>query len=305
MNNHNNIIKILTGKIEKYSNLKKYDKCVGIMNKISGISKLNKNGGSEGKILVYNLEKKYVQYKTPEEYDNNNENLIILNQRAKQILSSINNNNIIKAIEANGINKFYNVGMEPIKYIRDDYMNKGSWLGSNLYHNPYGLWFGCGSDWQNYINSPSQWTFSTHLYEIEFTDNVFKINSVEELKDFINKYKNNDKILTITNVLNWDKIKEDYDGMVICPYLGYEIWGLKANKMSLRGDPVAINEYIKKLTGDSWKDNIFFLAEWYRHWETGSGVIWRSSGIKDFRLVQRMDTFDKLTKNIIERISAE
>jgi len=110
---------------------------------------------------------------------------------------------------------------------------------------------------------------------------------------FINEFKNNEN-LTITNVLDWNKIKEKYDGMVICPYLGNELWGPHANSMGFDGDAQAINEYVQKIAGDGWKDNILFLAEWYRHWETGSGVIWRDSGVKDFKLVERLTTFDNL-----------
>ena len=294
MDKYNNLIKILTEKFEKYSNLKKYDKCIRIIDKISDFSKSNHSGGSNSYLIVYNLEKKIIQYITSEEYDKNIKNYIVLTENEKELLSKINNQNIIKAIEKNGIHKFYNVGMDPIEYIRDDYMNKESWLGSNLYHNPYGLWFGCGSDWQHYINFPSQWSFSTHLYELVLSDKVKKINSIDELKKFIDKYKNVPDTITITNVLDWDKIKEEYDGIVVCPYLGNEIWGENANKMSISGNPEAINEYVKKLSGDSWIDNIFFSAEWYRHWETGSGVVWRSSGIKDFILIERMTTFDNL-----------
>jgi hypothetical protein len=82
--------------------------------------------------------------------------------------------------------------------------------------------------------------------------------------------------------------------MVICPYLGNEIWGDKANTMALEGEPDTIQQYVEKIAGDSWKSNIFFTAEWYRHWETGSGVVWRASGIKDFKLVERLDTFNNI-----------
>lgn len=262
------------------------------------MEKLNNQNGGNFRDAAYNYDRQIVQYITEEEYLANPTKFLILDQENKKILSTMNNLNIIKAINKHGLNKFYNVGIEPIQYIFDDYMNKGSWLDSNLYHNPLGLWFGCGADWQKYVDFPSVWSFSTHLYEIEINDSVKKISSVDELKKFINKYKN-DKDISVTNVINWEKVKNDYDGIVICPYLGNDIWGINANKFSLRGNEEAINEYVKKIAGQSWKDNIIFSAEWYRHWETGSGVVWKTTGIKDFRLVERMNTFDKENINTI------
>jgi len=37
--------------------------------------------------------------------------------------------------------------------------------------------------------------------------------------------------------------------------------------MSLTGNSKVIDEYVQKIAGNSWKDNIVFLAEWYRHWK--------------------------------------
>jgi hypothetical protein len=30
-----------------------------------------------------------------------------------------------------------------------------------------------------------------------------------------------------------------------------------------------------------------FYLEWYRHWETSSGVIWRKNGIKEINLIKQ------------------
>ncbi len=262
------------------------------MKKYKIINNTNQKGWGK-KLCVFNINRKIIEFISNDYYEHNKNNYVILDEQTKEILSYSNRQNIIQAIQTNGESKYYNVGIEPIQYIRNDYLNNESWLGSNLYHNPHGLWFGCGTDWQRFTNYPSQWSFSTHLYEIELADSVKKISSVKELEKFINEFKNNEN-LTITNVLDWNKIKEKYDGMVICPYLGNELWGPHANSMGLNGDAQAINEYILKIAGDGWKDNILFLAEWYRHWETGSGVIWRDSGVKDFKLVERLTTFDNL-----------
>jgi hypothetical protein len=178
------------------------------------INKINQKGKGNT-ICVFNKEKKIVEYISWDYYDQNKNNFIILDQQTKEILSYSNRQNIIKAIKTHGLSKYYNVGIEPIQYIRNDYLNNESWLNSsNLYHNPIGLWFGCGDDWQRYVDYPSQWSFSTHLYEIELADSVKKISSVKELENFINEFKNDDSILSVTNVLNWNKIKEKYDILI-------------------------------------------------------------------------------------------
>jgi len=119
-----------------------------------------------------------------------------------------------------------------------------------------------------------------------------------QFEKFINTYKNNDKFLDIKNVINWKKVKEDYDGLIICPYLGDEIWGKDANNFQFNGDPVVITNYITNIVGVSWKKKLYFLAEWYRHWETSSGVIWKKSGIKNIILIKKLKTFDDIPLKI-------
>ena len=89
------------------------------------------------------------------------------------------------------------------------------------------------------------------------------------------------------------KIKNDYNGLIICPYLGDEIWGKNANKKFCNNSVYEITKYLNNIVGNDWKDYIKYLAEWYRHWETGSGVIWSKSGIKDIILIKTYDENNK------------
>lgn len=94
-----------------------------------------------------------------------------------------------------------------------------------------------------------------------------------------------------------EKNKKKYDGLIICPYLGNKIWGKGANQIGIYGNKDKINEYYKKILGDKKiKTNIYFLAEWYRHWEEGSGVIWRKTGIDNINLLTKLNTFDNFIK---------
>jgi hypothetical protein len=55
------------------------------------------------------------------------------------------------------------------------------------------------------------------------------------------------------------------------------------------------DKYIQDLMGNTWKKDIRITAEWYRHWDEGTGVVWRpSTGIKTIKLIKKLDTFDHL-----------
>ena len=89
-------------------------------------------------------------------------------------------------------------------------------------------------------------------------------------------------------------VKKDYDGLVICTYLGDEIWGKNYIDFSISGNKNTINDYIINIIGEEWKNKLYFLAEWYRHWDTSSGVIWSMEGLDDFKLAKRLTTFDNV-----------
>ena len=56
-----------------------------------------------------------------------------------------------------------------------------------------------------------------------------------------------------------------------------------------------LNEYIDKVVGNKWKNDIYFTAEWYRHWEEGTGIIWKpSTGLKNIRLLKKLGTYESL-----------
>ena len=195
--------------------------------------------------------------------------------------------NIIKS-QPNYKKKFFHVSTKQFEYpIQDKDKDYTSWLSGNLYKNPKGIWLSCGFSWQKYIgNNPGPWSLGTYVYEMEPT--VLFISSVKELKKFINHYKNIN--MEFTNIINWKMVKKDYDGLIICPYLGNDIWGFKANKFGLWGDKNKLNEYIGKITGSGWKNDLYFTAEWYRHWEEASGVIWKpSTGLKSIKLIKKIE----------------
>lgn len=167
----------------------------------------------------------------------------------------------------------------------------------STYHNPKGLWVSCGLSWLNWAEKnfgpTTQWGLATYVYSITPSRKVYKISSLEEFKKFIYRFKSKrPDPEKSSGFLDWTKIKRRYHGLIICPYLGNEIWGEKANTFYLDfyGEKEAVNSFFEKLTGDPlWKKNFYILSEWYRHWETATGVIWNPRGIKKLELIFRTE----------------
>lgn len=221
----------------------------------------------------------------------------IVDDKLLQKLSKKNDTKIRRTIsgQKNFKNKFFHVATRPFKNIEDRDQDKTSWVGEGLYANPRGVWISCGLAWQKYIgNTPHQWSFATYIYEVIPSDTILKISSVKELERFIDDYKNNKQDIKIHDIIDWDLVKEDYDGLIICPYLGDLIWGKDANKFGMWGDKKQLEYYIQKVVGNKWRNSTFFLAEWYRHWEAASGVIWKKEGIASIRLIKKLDTYDNI-----------
>jgi len=200
--------------------------------------------------------------------------------------------------------KFIHVCLKPIdrKYLDTVNEDNTSWLQKDgIYHNPLGLWIGCGDNWMKWIGKDigyNQWTLSSYIYNIIINDTVLRISSVDEFKSFVHKYKKPDNQITIGNIIDWNKLKQNYNGLVICPYLGNDIFGKKADEIGIWGNKKAVQIYYEKLFGNKWKRNFMVLAEFYRHWETGSGVIWHKDGISDIILLHKINSFVNILDNL-------
>ena len=118
------------------------------------------------------------------------------------------------------------------------------------------------------------------------------------------KYKHNDKTIKIYDILNWKKIKKQYDGICICNNFRAKIFGNTKDMLSEYGNDNIDNEknlmtIYNKVNNipvekqNDWKNDIYFLSEWYRNWGSES-VVWRPSGIKLIRLIEKTNTFDVL-----------
>jgi len=156
-----------------------------------------------------------------------------------------------------------------------------SYLGSNVYFNPKGLWISCSSSWLKYeLSSTRPYYVSSildakYIYKVDLDKlNILEINKLEQLIDFHLKYlKKNNKLQ-----IDWKEVKKKYDGIIICPYLGYKIWEKKELDLYFYMDYL---KYIEKFIGNNIEKYPQIYLEWYKHWDAGTGVIWRKSAIKN------------------------
>jgi len=295
-------------KIKNKNKINKYEYKIDVIKIHSLLNNHNLDGGGfVEKKPYFNKMANSIEFIDPKSITNNYKYKTIPIDVLQKI-TKINYIKMTKFLEETNYNSskhIIHLSTTQINEIRDTYKEKKSWLaqytGSNLYHNPIGLWVSCGSSWQRLAKfeelTPSQWTLATYIYEIKINDSVKQIKTVHELKEFIFKYKKSDDKIKVYDVMDWKKIKKEYDGLLICPYLGNKIWGNHANKFGIYGDNKSISLYFEKLLSiKKWKRNFLVLAEWLRHWESATGVIWRSSGIKDISLVKKLNTFDNFDK---------
>ena len=160
----------------------------------------------------------------------------------------------------------------------------------SLYHKPQGLWISCGTSWLDYVNKtinvPHKYNLFSYTYKIELFDNVKIISEKEELNKFIKKYKKKPDDIRLYDIIDWERVKNDFAGLVITPHLGNKIWRESSDVMRINGAESA-HDFFCDLMGNKWKNNALLLSEWYRSWECASGVIWNLNGVASFTLVKR------------------
>lgn len=159
----------------------------------------------------------------------------------------------------------------------------------SLYHKPQGLWISSGTEWLDYIQAnvtiPHKYNLFSYAYKLELYDNVKIITEKEQLFQFIKKYKKKNEDIRLYDIMDWDRIRADFAGLVITPHLGSKLWRESFNKMHISGAEAA-HDFFIDLIGPRWFTKQLLLCEWYRSWETASGVIWNISGIASFDLIK-------------------
>ena len=164
---------------------------------------------------------------------------------------------------------------------------------NNLYYKPKGLWISHGSSWLDYVNSniknANEKNLFGYIYKIDIFDSIKLITNKDDLFKFIKLYKKKPNDIKIYDVMDWDRIKKDFDGLIITPWLGDKIWHLSSSEnMEIIGGEI-VHDFFVDLIGSKWKNNMMLLSEWYRKWNCASGVIWNTKGIASCDLIKQID----------------
>ena len=139
--------------------------------------------------------------------------------------------------------------------------------------NPPGIWFACDLAWLDFVKKhivdKESYFFRLdwipkNAYIINIDElNIKKIETCKELVKFSKKYMTNDG-----NYLDRKRIKNDFDGLLICPYLGLEC-----------------NDYMKKNKNYFGLIEDYFLGKvsqkdrdilWSFSWDAASGVVFKN-----------------------------
>lgn len=111
-------------------------------------------------------------------------------------------------------------------------------------YKPNGLWVGMDNSWVEWDTLEKGGSYETpmlpsgEIHELQLTDDadILHLSAVEELEKFHEKYNNG-------NYIDWQKVKQDFDGIFISDYNKFEG------------------------SGKSY-------ANWYYTWDVSSGCIW-------------------------------
>jgi hypothetical protein len=166
-----------------------------------------------------------------------------------------------------------------------------------IFYNPGGLWYSCDMTWADHSDSHYKYMYSVDTSNL----NICKISTISELDDFNKRYYNSERE-NLAQIIDWDKVYKEYDGLEICPYLGYKTKYSKLfqyihHHVSFDGK-TNLAEAIKifwkngELTEKEWKKIPFKIRDemrlilkdfpkylnriWCIGWELGSGVIWKN-----------------------------
>lgn len=136
-------------------------------------------------------------------------------------------------------------------------------------HKPNGLWYACGDGWLKWVHDSAprlanRWSY---LYQIEPSDSVLSMSSLEDVSVFHNRFAKRSswpwsKTDPIHSFIDWKKVAAVFPGVEICPY-----------EKDLLREPV-----------------------WYGIWDVASGCIWSTRGVQGMRPIARRTEGDNWTR---------
>ena len=155
---------------------------------------------------------------------------------------------------------------------------------SKYYYNPFGLWISCGTSWIEYSESFNKQAHD-FIYNVRLNNNyknkVKKITTKSSFSKFAKKY-NNKNAKNLANTIEWKKVKNDFDGLIICPYnlenFNKYITNLEDNNINKLFSHYLLESIFKQ---EILKEKYNLRNEWQRYWDVQSGVIWNPDDIID------------------------
>jgi len=145
---------------------------------------------------------------------------------------------------------------------------------------PNGIWYSCGNSWYNFIKDDETDRLHKYIHTIRLKNNkkttyqnkdsnkLLIIKDINDFDSFFNEYKVfSDKLNYY--LIDWVKVKKDYGGIEICPYLH--------NRRSTKRS-----------------------TKWYYSWDVASGCIWNDDIISSTNIVyekNKDNTYIQYSKN--------
>lgn len=136
----------------------------------------------------------------------------------------------------------------------------------------------------------------TYSYMLDLYDTIKIISSKDDFLSFIRKYKKKTHEIKAYSMLDWDRIKEDFNGLIIINNLKEKIWPKCSDEMTITGIE-SFQNFIEDLMGTRWKNNNALLSLWLHKWQDNTGIIWNIEGIAKCKLLKITDY-----SNLIEKI---
>ncbi len=166
-----------------------------------------------------------------------------------------------------------------------------------LFYNPRGLWYSCGDTWIRHMISNEERS-NYYFYSIDTSKlKICRLSTLAELDAFNEKFINREAI-DLAHIIDWMRVKKEYDGLQICPFLSGkygEMFKYIHDNVNVEGkgkiNDLFFNEergeedfavVPKKYRGEMKRllaDNPKYLHRmWCIGWEVASGVIWKNYG---------------------------
>ncbi len=133
---------------------------------------------------------------------------------------------------------------------------------TELYMKPNGLWFSVedGNGWQGWCQDNS-WNLDCfkfhHLLKLKKDADICRIQNTNQFDFFANSYKEYppwDIGHMIAMFINWARVAEKYQGIIIAPYL-----------------------YDRRLESNS---------SWYYGWDCSSGCVWDTDAVESISVIE-------------------